>query len=160
MPQEPLDRVRSIAQPILDSLGYELFDLELTHSGRKGLVRVTIDKAEGISLDDCERVSDTLGHALDAHDPIPYRYALEVSSPGLDRPLKRPQDYTRFSGRLAKLWLAEPWAGQKVLRGRLHGLKADPGAGADECVVIETEAGVEVVLPLARINRARLEVEW
>jgi ribosome maturation factor RimP len=144
--------VREIARPILDSLGLELFDLEFIRRGRKGFLRITIDKGGGVSLDDCQRVSQSLGHALDVEDPIPYGYTLEVTSPGLDRPLKQAQDYARYAGRLARLKLAAPWRGQAVVIGRLRGLQADR-------IALEIN-GEEIDLPLADVVRANLEVEW
>lgn len=145
-------RLRAIAQPILDALGLELFDLEFNRRGRKGFLRITIDKSGGVSLDDCERVSQSLGHALDVEDPIPYGYTLEVSSPGLDRPLQRPEDYGRFTGRLARLRLVTPWRGQAVVIGRLRALRG-------ERLALDVN-GEEIELPLTDVVRANLEVEW
>lgn len=147
-----VQRVREIAQPILDALGLELFDLEFIRRGRKGFLRITIDKSGGVSLDDCQRLSQSLGHALDVEDPIPCGYTLEVTSPGLDRPLKQAQDYARYAGRLARLKLATPWRGQSVVVGRLRALRANR-------VALEIE-GEEIELPLTDVVQARLEVEW
>ncbi len=87
--------------------------------GARTLLRVYIDKPEGVTLDDCEQVHQSLGHALDVEDPIPHAYTLEVSSPGLDRPLKRREDYRRSLGKLVSLKLRRPFDGQWRVVGRL-----------------------------------------
>jgi len=127
----------------LSGLGYELVDLE---SSRSGLLRVFIDSAEGITVDDCARVSRHLTHAF-AAEGIDYE-RLEVSSPGLDRPLKRIEDYTRFAGREASVKLKLPRDGRRRFEGRLAGVEA----GA---VVLEVD-GVRHRLAFEDIDRARL----
>jgi ribosome maturation factor RimP len=89
------------------SLGYELVDLDL-RLGRDGLLRLYIDSDDGITLDDCERVSHQVSGLLDVEDPIPGHYTLEVSSPGLNRPLRTPAHYRRYAGERAKIELARP----------------------------------------------------
>lgn len=158
--------IRRIAEPILASLGLVLVEVEVRGRGPKSLVRVVIErlpepgKADGgVSIEDCERVHLLLGHALDVEDPIPHAYVLEVSSPGLDRPIRRVSEYERFQGRLARFKLAKPALGQVVLIGRIQKLEGDH-------VWVETSpagprggAKQQVALPLAEIREARLEVE-
>lgn len=159
--------VRRVVEPILASLGLTLVAVEVKGRGPKTLIRVVIERqvsavgdAEGISLEDCERVHGLLGHALDVEDPIPHTYVLEVSSPGLDRPLRGPVDYERFKGRLARFKLAKPVLGQSVLIGRIQKLEESvvwvaavpAGRGQGE--------PTPVTLPLAEIREARLEVEF
>ena len=134
----------------LPPLGYELVDWEGTPKGR--LVRVFIDKPDGITVEDCARVSNHLTH-LFAVENVEFE-RLEVSSPGLDRPLRKAADFVRFAGEEAELRLANPIANAKKLKGVLRGCEA----GA---VVVETAKG-EVTVPLAEIDRARLvpKIEW
>ncbi len=134
----------------LPPLGYELVDWEGAPGGR--LVRVFIDKPEGITVDDCARVSNHLTR-LFAVENVDFE-RLEVSSPGLDRPLRKAADFVRFAGEEAELRLATPIANAKKLKGVLRGCEA----GA---VVVETAKGA-VTVPLADIDRARLvpKIEW
>jgi ribosome maturation factor RimP len=100
------ERVQALLEPLVEGLGYELVCLELHGSGAHALLRLYIDAPQGIGLDDCERVSREVSAALDVADPISGSYRLEVSSPGLDRPLAKPEHFRRFAGRQAKLQLA------------------------------------------------------
>jgi ribosome maturation factor RimP len=143
-----------------------LVEVEVKGRGPKSLVRVVIERPQeagkmdgGVSIEDCERVHHLLGHALDVEDPIPHAYVLEVSSPGLDRPIRHVSEYERFQGRLARFKLARPVLGQVVLIGRIQKLEGDH-------VWVETSpagsrggAMQPVALPLAEIREARLEVE-
>jgi ribosome maturation factor RimP len=98
-----LSRIRELFQPTLNFLGYELYDLALTGTGGHTTLRVRIDRPQGVTLDDCERVSKSLSALLDQADPLPSRYDLEVSSPGAERPLRNLDDYRRFVGRRANV---------------------------------------------------------
>lgn len=148
-----LQRVTEIAKPILDFMGLELADVKYAVGGRKGILRVFIDRAEGVTLDDCERVSRHLGHALDVEDPIPSPYVLEVSSPGLDRPLRHREDFHRFAGRLVRVKTARPVEGQRLLIGRLSAV----GESGIEMTVGKERA---VRIAFEDIEAARLEVEF
>ena len=106
-----------------------------------------------MTIEDCEHVSRDVSAILDVEETIDHRFTLEVSSPGLDRPLRRARDYRRFAGRLAKIVVTEAVDNQKHFAGRLHGLERD-------AVVIETAAGKRHVIPLSLISRARLDVEF
>jgi len=106
-----------------------------------------------VSIEDCERVSRDVSAVLDVEETIAHHYILEVSSPGLDRPLREARDYRRFAGRLAKIVVSEAVDNQKHFAGRLHGLDGD-------AVVIETAPGKRHLIPLALISRARLDVEF
>lgn len=110
-----VDRISEAVSPILWTLGLELADVVCVGQGSRSVVRVFIDKPEGVTLEDCER----LVCALDVADPFPHAYTLEVSSPGLDRPFKRLQDYRRAIGKRVTLKLREPLAGQWRLVGTL-----------------------------------------
>ena len=131
-----------IAQAV-EGLGYELVDLE---ASRSGLLRVFIDSPRGISVEDCARVSNHLTRAF-AVEGIDYE-RLEVSSPGLDRPLKRLEDYRRFAGRDASVKLKLPRDGRRRFEGRLIGVEEGK-------VVLDVE-GIRQVIAMEEIDRARL----
>ena len=142
--------VTELLERTLPPLGYELVDWEGAPKGR--LVRVFIDKPDGVTVEDCARVSNHLTR-LFAVENVEFE-RLEVSSPGLDRPLRKASDFVRFAGEEAELRLANPIANAKKLKGVLRGCEA----GA---VVVETAKGA-VTVPLAEIDRARLvpKIEW
>ena len=124
------------------------------------VVRVFIDRPgpaatpeESVSIEDCEQVSREIGTILDVEDPLPLAYTLEVSSPGLDRPLRDEQDYRRFAGRLAKIVVSKAVDNQKAFEGRLRGVE-------NGTVLLEGPKGRMHRLPLQLITRARLEVEF
>lgn len=150
--------VRGIAQPILESLRFELVDVEYRRSGREAILRLFIDKEGGVTLDDCADFSRELSLVLDVEDIIPCEYNLEVSSPGLDRPLKTPADYERFKGRLVKVRTYEPCpddAGnrRKTFLGCLVGLQ-------NGHIVIKLKEGQGASIPLERVAKANLEFEF
>ena len=149
-----LESVRAVAERVTLSGGFELVDVEAKR-GREGyVVRLYVDKQGGIGLDDLQSVSEEVSAILDAEDPIESAYTLEVSSPGLDRPLKREEDYQRFSGRLCRLSSYEPVAGRRHWTGRLLGV-------AEGLVAVRLEQeGVDCRIPLSKIAHARLEVEF
>lgn len=152
MRQDPL-HIGDMLEPGIRSLGYELVGVEY-HGGGKGggLLRVYIDSDDGITPDDCQKVSYQVSGVLDVEDPIPGHYTLEISSPGLDRLLFRPADFERFAGQLVKLRTTGPVEGRRNFKGRLRGLR-------DGRVVIEQEDG-EVCLPYEQVDQARLVPEY
>lgn len=137
-----------LLEPTVESLGYELTDLELRVGGRNGLVRVFIDRPEGVGLDDCETVSRQVSALLDVEDPVPGHYVLEVSSPGLDRKLTKPAHFRRFVGEEVRVQMRFPVGGRRRFRGRL--LAAD-----EETIEVEVD-GTAHRLPMATIDSARL----
>lgn len=137
-----------LLEPAVERLGYELSDLELNIGNRNGLVRVFIDKPDGIGLDDCETVSRQVSALLDAEDPIPGHYVLEVSSPGLDRRLTKAEHFRRFSGETVKVKLRFPVDGRRNFRGTL-------ATADDENIEVEVD-GESHRLPIATIASARL----
>jgi len=156
----PLERVREIAIRVAGARGLAVDDVSLRREGGQQVLRVTLDRPgpsanaeESVSISDCEVVSQELGTILDVEDFFPSRFTLEVSSPGLDRPLRQADDYRRFAGRLAKIVMREPINRQTAFAGRLRGVDGDD-------VLFESEGGKLVRLPLALIIRARLEVEF
>lgn len=140
--------VLKVVEPVVTGLGYELVGVEFLSQGRHSLLRVYLDSETGITVDDCERVSHQLSATLDVEDPIGGAYTLEVSSPGLDRPLFKPGDFERFAGHAVKIRLHRPLNGQRKFKGELVGLR-------DNNVVI-VEDGHELSLPLDQIEKANL----
>jgi len=136
----------------VSGLGYELVGVELIGAKGNRTLRVYIDTPAGIRLEDCEAVSHQVSGLLDVEDPIPGAYSLEVSSPGLDRPIFKAADYERFSGERIKLRLLELYEGRRRLTGVLVGLDGDH-------VVVRDPDGTEWRIPLELIERARLDLE-
>ena len=114
-----VDRLEGVISPILWTLGLELVEVVCVGQGPRSVVRVLIDKPGGVTVTDCEQAHKALGPALDVADPFPHAYTFEVSSPGLDRPFKRLQDYQRAVGRQVSLKLREPLEGQWRVTGQL-----------------------------------------
>jgi ribosome maturation factor RimP len=142
------DELHGLIEPTIERLGFEMTDLELRLSANGGLLRITIDKPDGIGLEDCERVSLAVSALLDVEDPVPGNYSLEVSSPGLDRKLTKIEHFQRFQGEIVKVQMRFPIKGRRRFRGTL--LAAD-----DENIVVEVD-GESHSLPLAMIDTARL----
>jgi ribosome maturation factor RimP len=142
------DELANLLEPAIERMGYELVDLEVRLGGKGGLVRVYIDKPEGIDLDDCEQVSLAVSALLDVEDPIPGNYNLEVSSPGLDRKLTKIEHFQRFEGETVKVQMRFPIEGRRRFRGKL--LSSD-----EENIVVEVD-GKSHSLPLKTIDTARL----
>ena len=138
----------SLLEAPIGALGYEVVELEFHPQGRGGLLRVFIDKDGGVTVDDCEIVSRQVSAVLDVEDPIPGAYTLEVSSPGLDRPLRKAADFARFAGQQARIDLSLPLEGRRRFAGALKGCETDE-------VSIEVD-GVLHKLPLSGISKARL----
>lgn len=146
------DRLKSLIEPLVESLGYELVLLDFIPQARSAALRLYIDSADGVALGDCEAVSREVAALLDVEDPIHSAYHLEVSSPGLDRPLTRRAHFDRFTGQRAKIELSVPLAGQKRFQGVLKGT-------TEQSVRIQTEQG-EKDLAFAAIEKARLVPDY
>jgi ribosome maturation factor RimP len=157
---QPLEKIRAIAERVAAARGLEIWDLQSRREAHGHVVRVVLDRPgpsatpdDSVSIEDCEHVNRELSTILDVEDPLPFAYTLEVSSPGLTRPLRQPEDYRRFQGRLAKVVVREPVDNQKAFEGRLRGLDG-------EDVLLEAPNGRQHRLPLSLITRGRLEVEF
>lgn len=160
-----LERVRSIAARAASTHGLEIFDVQFRREAVGWVLRVVIDRpgaadttarpgepGDSVGVDDCRAVSQDLSALLDVEDVIDRAYTLEVSSPGLDRPLRGVTDYERFRGRLAQVVTSEPVDGQSHFRGRILGVESDQLRLA--------EGRREHRVPLSMISRARLDVEF
>jgi ribosome maturation factor RimP len=146
--------IERIITPTVEGMGYELVRLTVSGGHRKTL-QVMAERKDGLnmSLDDCTLLSRAVSAVLDVEDPIEGAYSLEVSSPGIDRPLTRPKDYDRFAGFEAKLETRAPIEGRKRFKGKLLGL--DGSEGEAQNVKIEVE-GAALALPLEEIEKAKL----
>ncbi|HXP75422.1 MAG TPA: ribosome maturation factor RimP [Stellaceae bacterium] len=143
-------RIETLIAPSLEAMGYRLVRVAITGGRRAQVLQVMAERIDEqpMGVDDCTEVTHSVSALLDVADPIEHAYVLEVSSPGIDRPLVRREDYERFRGYEAKLELAAPLDGRRRFRGRLLGVDADR---------VRLNLGAEVVeLPLARILRAKL----
>lgn len=150
------DRLQAVIAPILWTLGLDLVDLLYVGQGPRSVIRILIDKPGGVTITDCEQAHRVLGPALDVADPFPHPYTLEVSSPGLDRPFSRLQDYQRAVGKEITLKLRQPLNGQWRVTGRLE--EAD-----ESLVVLSMPTGTSgpqlLKLERDRIAEARLVVK-
>lgn len=142
------EELQKLLEPTIERLGFELTDLEVRLSGKGGLLRITIDKPEGIDLDDCEKASLAVSALLDIEDPVADNYNLEVSSPGLNRKLTKLEHFQRFEGETLKVTMRLPIAGRRRFRGTL--VSSD-----NENIVVEVD-GESHSLPLASLDTARL----
>ncbi len=148
------DKIRNLAGRVADDYGYEIFDITLLGRGKRTFLRVSIDKEGGVTLSDCETFSRRLEALLDVEDPIAGPYTLEVSSPGLDRPLKNLRDFERNVGKLVRIVTKENIDNQSFFLGRLEGVN-------DDYIKLLLSEGKnrEISIPLHSVAKARLEVE-
>ena len=142
------DELNQLLEPTVSGLGYEISDLEVKLGGRDGVIRVFIDRPDGVGIDDCEKVSRQISAFLDVEDPVPGHYVLEVSTPGLDRKLTKPEHFQRFTGEDVRIRLRFPLDGRRNFRGALT-------AADQENVEVEVD-GESHTLPLSTIESARL----
>jgi ribosome maturation factor RimP len=155
-----VEQVRAAAARVAESYGLEVFDVQFRREAGGMVLRVQIDRPgpaataeESVSVADCSTISRELSAVLDVEDFVPVAYILEVSSPGLDRPLRGRADFERFSGRRAKVVMREAVDGQTFFRGRLAGVDAD-------AALIDGDDGRQHRVPLGLVTRANLEVEF
>jgi ribosome maturation factor RimP len=153
-----IEKITEIAEPLVASLGMELVEIEFKREGRAMVLRLFVDREGGVMLDDCAQVSRELSEILDVEDFIPGHYTLEVSSPGLNRPLTKESDYGRYKGRLVKIrtyGLLSDDAGnsRKTFTGELLGLE-------DGIVRLKLKEGQTAGVPLDKVAKANLEFEF
>lgn len=155
MSNNVIDRVHKLIEPlfaegnVLSNL--ELVDVEYKKEGNNWYLRIFIDKEEGVTLDDCQFASKHFDNILDEQDPVPTSYFLEVSSPGVERPLKRKEDYEKFAGELVRIKTYAPFAGKKEHIGYLNGL-------VDDQIALKIDDS-EVLIPLDKVASANLSLE-
>ncbi len=142
------EELTKLLEPAVEQLGYELSDLEVKVGGRHGVIRLFIDKADGVGLEDCETVSRQVSALLDVEDPVPGHYVLEVSSPGLDRRLTKVEHFERFMGEDIRVKLRIPLSGRINFRGALRAVD-------EQNIEVEVD-GESHRLPIATIQSARL----
>ena len=145
------ETISSIIEPTIESMGMELVEVEFKKEHGCWVLRVFIDREGGVRLQDCERVSREIEPVLDAEDPVIHTYTLEVSSPGLQRPLKKPADFERFRGELARIKLYTPIEGEKTFCAHIQGIEGD--------TVVLNREGEIIRTPLVSIAKANLEIE-
>jgi len=150
-PEEILDRVRQLADSLLTQDGFELVEVEFRREPRGWVLRLYVDKEGGITLDDCAEISREVGRNLDIEDFILRPYHLEVSSPGLTRPLKSEKDFAKYRNRLIKLTTRQPIENKRQWRGRIRGVAGDQ---------IEIEINGELFqIALSNVAKANLEMD-
>jgi ribosome maturation factor RimP len=144
------ERIAQMIEPVLTDMGYELVRVQLSGATRLTL-QVMAERSDkgGMTVDDCADISRAISALLDVEDPIDAAYSLEVSSPGIDRPLVKPADYERWAGFEARIETALPIDGRKRFKGRLIGLSGDD-------VKLRLDDGQDAAVPLAAISRAKL----
>jgi ribosome maturation factor RimP len=147
------EEIQKLLAPILEAMGLSLWDLDLQKQGPAWLLRIYIDRETGVTLNDCEAVSRDLSAILDVEDIIPHAFTLEVSSPGLDRTLSKPEHFVRFVGSMVRIKTYQPVNGEKVFRGALLGM-------SEGVVKVELAEEKALEIPLVNIAKASLEVEF
>ncbi len=145
-----IDAVRDLVEDLIVHEGMELVNVEFTTGPGGNILRLTIDKPGGVTLDDCVDISRTVSDILDVHDPIPASYNLEVSSPGINRPLVRPADFERFSGEKVFVKTEVPFRSRRRFKGILRGRQ-------DDAAIVETSEETYAI-PFEIITKARLDI--
>lgn len=143
-----LEQLQALLSPVVEALGYECWGIEFFSQGNHSLLRVYIDCEQGILLEDCEKVSRQLSGVLDVEDPISVEYTLEVSSPGMDRPLFTLDQFSRYVGMQVKIKLRSPFEGRRNFQGLLRGVE-------DQDVVVLVDDH-EYLLPIDMIDKANI----
>jgi ribosome maturation factor RimP len=147
--QKIKEEIQSVVEPILEEEGFELVDLEYHREKTGWVLRLYADKEGGINIADCARISEWVGDVLEVKDIIPGAYTLEVSSPGLDRPLKKIKDFMRAINKSVRVQTSQPVDGRKNFKGTLWAVEGD-------CITVECEEGTLYRIPLNQVARARL----
>ena len=152
LPEEAFNKIKALAETLLQEEKMELADMELLREGRGWVLRLFIDKTGGVTLDDCASVSRQFGDQLEVEDLIPFRYTLEVSSPGLDRPLKKDRDFLRHIGNQIQVITRSPWEGRSFFKGKMLDYQVSGALS-----LAEKEKVWEI--PVSLIAKARLVFE-
>jgi ribosome maturation factor RimP len=147
-----LETIEKLAKPVVESLGYRLIEREFAMEAGRLILRIYIDREGGVTLEDCSTVSRNLSAQLDVEDPVPGKYDLEVSSPGIERPLRYLEDFKRHTGETIKLRTKEPINNRQNYRGTL--------TNADAQNIYMTIDGTEFTIPFSALLKARIIKEW
>jgi ribosome maturation factor RimP len=149
-----VERITAIAERAARREGLEVWNVEVAGAGRGRIVRIYIDKPEGVTLDDCELISQQVGTVLDVEDVIPdQHYRLEVSSPGVERRLLKPEHFARFAGEKVRVALREPIENRRRWEGTVRGVE-------DGVILFEADGGTTLRLGMEQIDKANLKFEW
>lgn len=143
-----INQLEALIKPVIESLGLELWGIEFQSAGKRSTLRIYIDGPDGVTVDDCARVSHQVSGVLDVEDPITEQYLLEVSSPGMDRPLYTLAQYQTYVGHMLEVRLRVPFEGRRRFKGVLNGVEGD-----EVLLVVDDN---EYMLPIDYIDRARL----
>lgn len=143
-----LEQLQAMLAPVIEALGYQYWGLEFLSQGRHSLLRIYIDHANGVLVEDCEKVSRQISGVLDVEDPISNEYTLEVSSPGMDRPLFTLEQFAKHAGELVKIKLRSPYEDRRNFQGPLRGVEEQ-----DVVVLVD---GHEYLLPIDLIEKANI----
>ncbi|TWI50859.1 ribosome maturation factor RimP [Pseudomonas duriflava] len=143
-----LEQLQVMLAPVIEALGYQCWGVEYISQGRHSLLRVYIDHINGILVEDCEKVSRQVSGVLDVEDPIPGEYTLEVSSPGMDRPLFTLEQFAAFAGEVVKVKLRSPYEGRRNFQGLLRGVE-------EQDVIVQVDDH-EYLLPIELIDKANV----
>jgi len=151
--QDIIRQVTVLASPVIEEEGIELWGVDFRSEGGRWVLRLTLDREGGISLDDLTRVHRQLSDLLDAHDPVPWRYTLEISSPGVNRPLLRFSHYQRYLGKRVRIQTRQPQHGRRVFVGTLHEVRET------QVALLDNEVG-EVWISWDDIAKATAEYDF
>ena len=143
-----LEQLQALLAPVVEALGYECWGIEFISQGKHSVLRIYIDHANGIFVDDCEKVSRQVSGVLDVEDPVSSEYTLEVSSPGMDRPLFTLEQYAKHVGEQVKIRLRGPFEGRRNFQGLLRGVE-------EQDVVVQVD-NHEYLLPIDLIDKANI----
>lgn len=152
-----VEKVIELANPLAAELGYELVDVEYRKEGSNWVLRCAIDCETGVGINECQRFSEALERLLDTADPIPGSYLLEVSSPGLERPLRKDGDFVRFAGNMVEIKLSRPLDGRKTYSGILSGVRQAENSGSLK-IVIDNQGQITEI-PREMITKANLSAD-
>jgi ribosome maturation factor RimP len=147
-----VQKAAGILEPLLKAEGFSVVDIAYQWERGGWVLRILIERGQGVTLDDCARVSREFGQLLDVEDIVPTSYRLEVSSPGLDRPLKKEADFVRYTGRRVRIKTRDPVSGRRNFKGDLLGC-------VEGKVMVRVQGGEVFAIPLSSIHKANLEAE-
>ena len=160
MSQTMVARIEEIAQNVAAADGLEVVEVELKGSGRNQMLRISIDKPQGVTHADCESVSHQLGSLLDSENLFPGHYTLEVSSPGVERKLRKWKDFGRFQGQKIKVVLREPLVGVEGIKDGVKHFDGVLQSAQDGTLTMELSGGQSVQFAFEQVDRANLKFEW